>query len=251
MLKYDTVAVKCAGCGTLVAQKVLVEDYKAGNVVLTCHVCGQRIRLAPPEPFFKMFSHENERMLKMYGTIFRQMGWMTVVWLIVWGAGWYYFEKQLGWPRWVASLVPAVPLLISFFRVSGRVMKERLREDLGVPRPSPVFTGMRESDAIRVCSIDEEYHFIASRQCPACKGMLKPGNHGMNFSKADAERIAHNKAPRLDMIYDHIEVTCQGCNRTWRFFFDISQIDYVKKMGYTQEMVLFHMQSVANRLQDK
>lgn len=251
MFKYNTVGVKCPGCDTLVAQRVLVQDYKEGKVVLTCHVCGQRIYLEPPEPFFQMYMRENARLMKMYGDVFRRMGWGTLILLIIWGIGWLIFERWLGWPRWVAALVPGLPFLYLFFRTLGRAMKERIREDLGVARSSTVYEGMRETDAIKVYSIDEEYHFLASRRCPACNGLLKPGVHSIAFSKADAERIARKRSPRLDKMYDHIEGICQQCNRKWVFYFDIDQIDYVKKMGYTQEMVMFHMQSVAKRLQER
>jgi hypothetical protein len=247
MFKNDTVAVKCPGCGTMVTDSVLRSDLEEGKAVVACHICGRQIPLAPSLPPEQLLVQEKETILRMKEIFLKRLRWRAWVLLALWIACSLLLLFALSWHSFFAILLPGLPFIFFIFFQYIKVIIEGVQGRLGVVRSAPRGIGLSEAKAVKVRSIDEEYRFIASQRCPRCHGELQTGKHGISFSLADEKRIERKKKPRLKKMYDQIDASCPQCRIHAVFFFDIDQIDYVQSMRYTQEMVLYHMQAVANR----
>jgi endogenous inhibitor of DNA gyrase (YacG/DUF329 family) len=248
MFTHDTLMVKCPNCGTAISNAVSRKAYQSGNVIFKCHVCGRQIRLSPPDSFLKNFFRESFGMVRVYGRALRLMGWQRfLLYGFIWVAGWYFIRRIPTIKKWMTIAIPAIPFAFSLLKSIFIASKNDLIENVGQIRFP--FHGMRPNDLAKVSSIEEEYQFIKSRHCPVCQGPFQTGKHNVIYSPRWSHRLRFILFRRVTKLIDLIECNCRQCGRKYNFYFDIDGIDYVKRLHYTQEMILVHMRSVQDYFQ--
>ena len=232
--KIDEVAVRCPHCGSLAAGRVSHIERLAGNAELTCLVCKRTVKVPPPQPLGREFLGT----MRLYGVALKKMGWIQVVSLAtVWIGGGYLLTTVIGWPSWLAMAVPAIPFIYFFARAFAPLMQAQIKGELGVLRLPKDMRGLSERDPLAIRQPGDEDRLIAARKCPQCGGVLKPGERKLVLPKSNLEALRLRYLKRATRLFEQVDVTCQKCDFHGAFFFDISALEIVRKLGYTQALI--------------
>ena len=229
MGKTSTYGVKCPTCETMVVDKVDKADLKAGRAVLTCHYCGQQIRLGQPKPFLWL-------LLDPY----KSFPYELMILIILTSFLYPYATDRLHLDSQYVIGFLVIPYIIAI----GLGVRRFIRKEWGkygrlrLPRRPP---GSTIKNAVPVHSVHEEYNFLDLQRCPICKGTLKIKNHSMISTSALRLFLSQFLGREFIKLRDKIIVECQNCEIHLAFYFNIDQIPYVRELGVTEELAVTHM----------
>jgi DNA-directed RNA polymerase subunit M/transcription elongation factor TFIIS len=238
MGRIDEVATRCPHCGSLAAGRVSREEHLAGSAKLKCIYCGKSVSLPAPDPFPQSIIKETGKTFKLYKTALKNMGWLKVVSLLfIWVVGAFALMSYLNFPAWLGVLLPSLPLLYSFSQSFTPIMQAQVRQDLGVLRLPEAYRGMSERDPIVIHTQGEENLVISKRKCPKCEGKLIPQQVNLVIPRSGVESLRFKIFKRASRMLERVEVDCQKCDYHGAFYFDISHLEIVHRLGYTQELM--------------
>jgi hypothetical protein len=232
MFEKETVMVKCSRCGKATVDKVNTKDYRAGKAIIYCEYgCGP-IRLRKT-PMWKTLSLELIGDVKNFVLAFFRMGIKKIILFSSIGVGgWFCLTHYLHLSDHSAILISIAPFIIALCNESVKLWKK----DWGLSDPPSLPT-------LKVISISEEYQFIYSQHCPRCKhNNFKLGEHTM--IPLEPSLLHTSKFSDGMKVIDRIYVQCNYCGNKMAFYFNIDEIPYVRRLGYTQNMINFHLKLI-------
>jgi hypothetical protein len=237
-LKQDEVAIRCPNCGSMAAGRVSHEERMAGTAKVRCLICKRIVPVPVPLPFPQSFFRETGSILRLYGAALKALGWWKIAMLVLfWIVGTYFIYTQLDWPYWLATFLPGLPFIYFFGRELAPRMTSQLRGELGVLRVPAGLKGMSERDPIPVRIPSEVEKIAISRPCPVCGGSFQILNRSLVLPKSGLEQLRFKATHRANRMFDRVEVKCQKCSNQGGLYFDISQLDIVRRLGYTEELM--------------
>jgi hypothetical protein len=214
----------------MVVGTVNKNDVNAGRAILTCHYCGQKISLGPPEPFvsllldpLKSFPYELMIMVVLTAYLYP-----------------YATEHLHIDPKYVIGLL-AVPYAVAISLGLRRFIRNEWGKmgRLRLPRRP---RGTTIKTAIPVHSVHEEYHFLDLQRCPACKeGRLEVEEHAIISKSSLRLFLSAFLGREFIKLCDKITVECERCDKRFDYYFNIDQIPYIRDLGGLEELVMTHL----------
>ncbi len=238
MSRLDEVALRCPNCGSVAAGRVPHEERMQGTATVTCLICKKTVSVPVPLPFPQSVIQDTLRTLRLYGFALKEIGWAKTLFLLaVWVGGAYFITSELGWPYWLAILIPSLPFLYFFTRALAPRMRAQLRSELGVLRVPGGYKGMSERDPILVRAPAEVDKTINARPCPVCSGKFQILERRLVLPKSSMEQMKFRLTKKAGKMFEKVEVKCRKCSNQGSFFFDISNYEIVRRLGYTDELI--------------
>ena len=146
----------------------------------------------------------------------------------------FHINQWIGLPIFI--LLTLLPTIYIFYIRGGKEVERRwIQERYGSEFPL---------HPVKVRSIEEEDQFVASRQCPTCLCPFETESHGICFAEPPSK---HDRSQKQRKLLADIQVICPRCGRKSTFYFDIDELEVVKRLGYTQNMVLAYMLEARRR----